>query len=96
MENTKPFGETPDDFWRLVLDDLRLQMTRVTFTTWLQSTRALGLANGTLSIRVRNQATQEWLENRLDRKIRDTVDYFSAAPLEIRFVTDQNPPEREP
>jgi chromosomal replication initiator protein len=95
MENPKPFEATPEEFWRLVLDDLKLQMTRVTFVTWLQSTRAVGLVNGTLSIQVRNQATQEWLENRLDRKIRDTVDYFSAAPLEIRFVTDQTQQERE-
>ena len=59
MEHTKPFEQSPEEFWRLVLDDLRLQMTRATFATWLQSTRALGLANGTLSIQVRNRAAQE-------------------------------------
>ena len=90
METGKPFEQSPEEFWRLVLDDLKLQMARVTFSTWLQSTRALGLANGTLWIKVRNRAAQEWLENRLDRKVRNTVDYFASAPLQVRYVTDQS------
>jgi chromosomal replication initiation ATPase DnaA len=80
----------PQEFWDLILNDLALQMTRDTFTAWLQPTRGVGLANGMLSVQVPNQRIKEWLENRLAGKIHKTADFFSDKPLEIRFVVSRS------
>jgi chromosomal replication initiation ATPase DnaA len=100
MENTKSSQQTPQGsgnpqlfgdaqvFWDLILEDLALQMTQAAFDAWLQPTRVIGLADGVLSVQVPNERIKEWLEHRLWKKIRETVDYYASAALEIRFVAD--------
>ena len=37
---------SPETAWKAALGELEMQMTRATFTTWLQGTRALSGADG--------------------------------------------------
>ena len=42
---------SPETVWKAALGELEMQMTRATFTTWLQGTRALAWADGALLAR---------------------------------------------
>ena len=100
MQNIKSSQQTPHSsgnpqlfgdaqvFWSLILEDLALQVTPTAFHAWLQPTRVIGLADGVLLVQVPNERIKEWLEHRLWKKIRETVDYYASAALEIRFVAD--------
>ena len=85
--NPHSFGDA-QVFWNLILEDLALQMTPVAFQAWLQPTRVIGFADGVLSVQVPNERIKEWLEHRLWKKIRETVDYYASDALEIRFIAD--------
>ena len=45
---------TPDTAWKAALGELEMQMTRATFNTWLQGTRALSCVDDEFVIGVRN------------------------------------------
>jgi hypothetical protein len=82
-------GDTPgelDRLWQASLAELRLQMARSTFDTWVRSTRLEGVelldtgdvaAGGgprlRLVIAAANTAARDWLENRFYTVIRRTV-----------------------
>ncbi len=56
---------SPDIAWKAALGELEMQMTKATFTTWLQGTRALSCVDDEFVIGVRNDFAKDWLENRL-------------------------------
>jgi len=70
-----PLAAAPDRLWPLVLADLRQQMTKATFNTWLVDCCIL-IAPSTPTFRVvvvRNEFAHEWLTNRLAPVIEHTL-----------------------
>jgi hypothetical protein len=53
------------DLWLQVLKELKLSLTRVTFSAWFPQTHLLKLEEGVAVISVPNKAAQEWLSQRL-------------------------------
>lgn len=76
----------PETVWKAALGELEMQMTRATFNTWLQGTRALSCVDGEFVIGVRNDFAKDWLENRLYDLIVRTVSGVMGHPVEVRFV----------
>ena len=77
---------SPETVWKAALGDLEMQMTRATFTTWLQGTHALSCAGDEFVIGVRNDFAKDWLENRLYDLIARTVSAVMNRPIAVRFV----------
>ena len=77
---------SPETVWKAALGELEMQMTRATFTTWLQGTRALSCADDEFVIGVRNDFAKDWLENRLYDLIARTLSGVMNRPVDVRFV----------
>ena len=77
---------SPETVWKAALGELEMQMTRATFTTWLQGTRALSCVDNEFVIGVRNDFAKDWLENRLYDLIVRTVSGVMNHPVDVRFV----------
>ena len=83
-----PLVATPDKMWPLVLADLRQQMTKATFNTWLVDSHIL-IAPSTPAfwvVVVRNEYAYEWLTNRLSPVIERTLDGLVGSKVIICFV----------
>jgi chromosomal replication initiator protein len=76
----------PETAWKAALGELEMQMTRATFTTWLQGTRALSSADNEFVIGVRNDFAKDWLENRLLDLIVRTLSGVVGQRVRVRFV----------
>jgi chromosomal replication initiator protein len=63
-----------------------MQMTRATFNTWLQGTKALACHDDEFVIGVRNDFAKDWLENRLYDVIVRTLSGVVGRPIKVRFV----------
>jgi chromosomal replication initiator protein len=72
--------------WQAALGELQLQMTRETFTTWLEPTRVISYEDGTLIIGVENGYIKDWLSNRLLATIQRTVSSIVGRTIEVKFV----------
>lgn len=72
--------------WRVVLGELRLQMTGATFNTWLLDSVALSETGNDLVVGVRNAYAKDWLENRLIDTINRVVwAYGGSSEVKVRF-----------
>jgi hypothetical protein len=80
---------TPDELWQMALSDLRYQMTKATFNTWLADSHVLTPVSNrhTLVIAVRNQYAQEWLTYRLSPLIARTLTDMVGYGIEFCFVS---------
>lgn len=77
---------SPEHAWKAALGELEMQMTRATFTTWLQGTKALTCENDEFVIGVRNDFAKDWLENRLHDLITRTLSGVVGEKVTVRFV----------
>lgn len=80
--------------WQKILDQLRLQMPRAAYDTWIKETQLLSTTNDVWQIGVQSAYAQDWLENRLDETIRRTICQITDQQIELEFVvitsTDQS------
>lgn len=81
--------------WGQVLGQLKLQMTRNTFDTWLKDTQLIAREGSKFTIAVSSGFAKDWLENRLLTTIQRTLVSFiqtngdqKLPKVEIRFVVD--------
>ena len=76
-----------DRLWAMSLDMLQWQMELATFDAWLRGSRVLAAAEDRLTIGVRAGCAAEWLEKRLMRVVKRTVDWHAGREIEITFTT---------
>jgi hypothetical protein len=59
--------------WKQALHELRFQMTRATFDTWMQGTYIADVQGDAFTVAVRSEYARDWLENRLLPLIQRTL-----------------------
>jgi hypothetical protein len=94
----EPHVMGPDRVWQAALGELRLQMTRGTFNTWLKPARLLGREGNTFTVGVENEYIKDWLSNRLIGTIQRTVSSIVGEEVEVKFVVQprkQRPQSKE-
>lgn len=75
------------EVWDLARTQLRLQMTKSTYETWVRDTRPLGCDDaGAFEIGVPNQYAHDWLTLRLRPTIKRTLTNIAGRPLEPIFT----------
>ena len=87
----KPKPDPPDEkarFWKEVLGELKLKVTKATFETWLRDTRLLSLDEKKAVIGVKNGFVKDWLENRLRKVVKRTLEDFGHN-VELEFKDTQ-------
>ncbi len=77
---------SPNDLWQTALGQLRLQMTRATFDTWLKTSQGLALQGDTLIVGVPNVYAKDWIEQRLEPTVEQTLSSIHGATLGCSFV----------
>jgi hypothetical protein len=66
MKQKPRAASTAQRLWAAVLAEVKLQMTRATFDTWLRDTKCLGFADdNTLIVQAKNTYAVAWLESKL-------------------------------
>jgi len=77
--------EMENNLWEKALEQLKLQMSRATFETWLMTTTG-ELRDGTLTVTLPNTYALDWIE-RLRPIIENTVERIAGRPLNVAFTT---------
>jgi len=81
-------SEKPDEkdlLWQQALADLKLQMPKSTFESWLLGTQATEFDGETLRVQVRNVLATDWLGRRLNGKIEQAVANIAGRELAVEF-----------
>ncbi len=80
-----PEMDMGEDLWDMVLTELRLQMTKATFDTWLRSTALLRREEKWVVVGVPNGYVKEWLEHRLAPTVQRTLASLLGQPIQVAF-----------
>lgn len=87
----RPFLPPPyvlETFWQIALGELKQQMTKATFNTWLVDSHVVPEASSPafLIVAVRNQYAYEWLTHRLQPVIARTLAGIAGYEVEVCFI----------
>lgn len=77
---------TNEELWKAVLGEMELSLTRANFTTWFKNTSVLSKDKNTVTVSVPNGFIKEWLENKFNKKILETVRNQSPEIREVRYT----------
>lgn len=76
---------TNEQFWRAVLGNLELSMSKPNFTTWFKNTSILENSGRGVIIGVPNTFTKEWLQNKYHQNILQAIRAIDPEIREIRY-----------
>lgn len=79
--------EQLNPLWQKVLNIIETKLSKPSFETWLQSTKASSLENDMLTIIAPNEFARDWLESRYLTLIQDTLYEIIGEKLNIKFIT---------
>jgi hypothetical protein len=74
------------NIWQAALGELRLQMTKASFDTWVKNTRLVSCQDGVFVIGTQNEFARDWLENRLRTTVERILVGIVGHPVEVKVV----------
>ncbi len=86
-----PGSLAPKDAWEIARSQLRLQMTKSTFETWVRDTSCLAYDDGAFVIGCPNAYAKDWLSMRLHPLIKRTLVSIIGRAVEVSFVVQPIP-----
>jgi chromosomal replication initiator protein len=79
-----------DQVWTALKDELRFQLARPSYETWLKPTVLLSVEASTYRVGVPSKLARDWLEDRFAGMIQETLQAITGAEAEVDFVISDN------
>ena len=86
-----PVSRSPKEIWEIARSQLRLQMTKSTYDTWVRDTSCLAFEDGAFVIGVANGYAKDWLSMRLRPVIKRTLASILGHAVDVSFVVQSAP-----
>lgn len=77
---------TNEELWKAVLGEMELSLTKANFATWFRNTTILSKDNSSVVVSVPNGFIKEWLENKFNKKILQSIRILSPEVREIKYL----------
>lgn len=77
---------TNEELWKAVLGNMELSLTRANFATWFKNTSILSKDSQSIIVSVPNGFIKEWLENKFNKKILDSLHNLTPEVREVKYV----------
>lgn len=81
----------PREIWEIARSQLRLQMTKSTYETWVRDTTCIAHEDGAFVVAVNNAYAKDWLSLRLRPTIKRTLASIVGRAVEVTFVVQPVP-----
>ncbi|MBJ7602651.1 MAG: chromosomal replication initiator protein DnaA [Candidatus Dormibacteraeota bacterium] len=79
-----------EQIWSVVQDDLRFQIPKSTYETWVRNTVLLSSVGSIFQIGVPSRLHKSWLEDRFAGMIRETLQEVVGSEVQLDFVVSRN------
>lgn len=77
---------TNEELWKAVLGEMELSLTKANFTTWFRNTTILSKDKNAVVVSVPNGFIKEWLENKFNKKILQSIRNLTPEIREIKYL----------
>lgn len=82
--------ENIDELWATALEKIKEQISKPSFETWLENTKAEKLEQNTITINVLNEFAKDWLEGRYTKLISEVLYEVTGTALTAKFVIPES------
>lgn len=79
-----------EEFWRAILADLEIQISRPNFLTWLKSSRLKEIKGETALVSLPNHFTREWVEHKYTKIILGSIRNLNDAVKHVEYVVESS------
>jgi len=79
-----------EEAWEMVLGELRAEMSRALFETWVQPLRPLGYQKGNFAIGAINTFGRAWVEERLNSRIAQLLTAFYGEQVSVKVLVSNS------
>jgi chromosomal replication initiator protein len=79
-----------EQIWTAVQEELRFQLAKPSYETWLKNTSLLSTEGGSFRIGVPSKLAKDWLEDRFAGLIQETLQAVTGGEVEVDFVVSAN------
>jgi chromosomal replication initiator protein len=79
-----------DQIWTAVQDELRFQLAKPSYETWLKNTTLLSADGSIYRVGVPSKLAKDWLEDRFAGLIQETLQAVTGTEVEVDFVVSSN------
>lgn len=77
---------TNEEIWKTVLNEMEMSLSKANFVTWFKNTRIISIGSGQATISVPNGFVKEWVQNKFNKKIFQTLKDINGEIKEIKYV----------
>ncbi len=77
---------TNEELWKAVLGEMELSLSKANFTTWFKNTLILSKDTQSIVVSVPNGFIKEWLENKFNKRILESIRGFTPEVREVKYV----------
>ena len=84
---------TNEELWKAVLGEMELSLTKANFTTWFKNTTILSKDQNAVVVSVPNGFIKEWLENKFNKKILQSIRGLTPEIREIKYMVGRTKTE---
>lgn len=77
---------TNEELWKITLGELEVSLSKANFETWFSHTRLVSKENGKATIGVKSIFTKEWLENKYNHSILQSIQKHDSSIREISCI----------
>ena len=87
---------TPEQAWQMTSDQLRLEMPKADFDTWVSSAHFVSFGDGVITVGIPNAYGRDWLASRLTGTVNRLLTGILDQSVEVQFtVMEEMPGSRE-
>src|SRR5690348_5412064 len=84
---------TNEELWKAVLGEMELSLSPANFTTWFKNTTIVARDKNYIMVSVPNGFVKEWLENKFNKEILDSIRNLTPEIREIKYSIGKPKPE---
>lgn len=84
--------ENLQDLWNKALAEIEKKVSKPSYDTWLKSTEAHAIQGDVLIIVAANEFARDWLDQRYQEIISETIYDLTGSELQIKFITPPHQP----
>ena len=85
----------PERAWQMALDQLRLDMQKASFDTWVRDTSFVSYEDGVFIIGTPNAYGREWLASRLTSTVTRMLTGILNQQVEVQFIVGEEPVDED-
>ena len=76
---------TNEELWKAVLGEMEMSLSRANFITWFKNTTIVARDRGAIVVSVPNGFIKEWLENKFNKKILQSIRILNPEIREVKY-----------